>query len=426
MSEKITDFLDMLDFSFFENYLKEQSLTKPTDVQIEGIPSFLDGEDLIVLAKTGSGKTFSYLLPLFQRLKEAEFSSEGHSKSGCPKAVIIVPVKELARQVSDEAKKVSHHVKLRVRLALGGEKGKKVSSLKTQQFEILISTPGRLVSMLKSKEIRFDDLNYFVVDEADQLMDMGFIKDMVEIKKNFKKKVQVALFSATRPDDFHHLTKEVFAGFDFKEIIKTIQAGGDARIDTYNIPLEYTEKKAMLKLFLEQEAKGSGIIFTNQKDIAKIVGKEIVDLKLSKKVSVIHGDLSADERKSTIEQYRSTKGILVTTDILARGFDMKGLQWVLNYDLPFETVYYIHRAGRVGRHGSVGKVFNFVTKKDHKLIGKINESIQAQTSLKIEPILLKEGGARKKPSSKKSQTQQKSKKKVAAKRSPRYSRNKRK
>ncbi len=420
MTNKVTDLIDLLDFSLFEGFLAEQKLKKATDVQVEAIPLFLDGQDLVVLAKTGSGKTFSYLLPIFQRIKELELVGVESEKAGSPKAVIIVPVKELARQVQSEAKKISHHIKLRVRMALGGEKGKKVSSLKTQKFEVLISTPGRLASMLKSGEINFNSLEHFVIDEADQLMDMGFIKDIHTIKKNFKSKVQVALFSATRPADFNNLTKEVFSGFDFKEIIKTTQTGADIRIETFNIALEYTEKRAMLKLFLEKEAQGNGIIFANQKDDAKRVFDALADLKLKSKVSLIHGDLSAEQRKEAISQYRSTKGILVTTDILARGFDMKGLQWVLNYDLPFETVYYIHRAGRVGRHGSLGRVYNFVTKKDHKLIDKINESIQSQSSLVIEPISLKTAASKKKSPSK---SQKKvTRKKAQPKKTPRYKR----
>ncbi len=389
-------FKTLLDCDLFGDFFKENGIKGAKDIQKEAIPLFLNDESLIALSKTGSGKTLSYLLPVFQKIKKLEEQGLEQNK-GAPLCVIIVPIKELAHQVSAEAKKISHHAKLRVKTAVGGQKGKRVQNLKSATYEILIATPGRLNSMLKSKEVKFSDLEMFIVDEADQLMDMGFIKDMKMIKSHLKKKAQVALFSATEPVDFQALTEDVFSGYEFKRINNSVNVQAVSNIETFNISLEYTEKKAMLLQFLEREAKGSGVIFTNQKETAEEISKYVDTLKKEKKFKhktfLIHGDIDESQRRKRMEDFREEKGILVTTDIMARGIDVKGLTWVLNYDLPFEAVYYVHRAGRVGRHGGVGLVYNFVTKKDQKLIVKINESIASQTALNINPIHIKGEGA---------------------------------
>ena len=388
-------FNSLLEAEIFGEYFSEYDIKGAKEIQKKSIPPFIDGDDLIVLSKTGSGKTLSYLLPVFQKLKILE--KEGrHMEKASPQCVIIVPIKELAHQVSAEAKKISHHAKLRVKSAVGGQKGKRVQSFKSSSFDILVATPGRLHSMLKSKEINFKSLQILVVDEADQLMDMGFTKDMLAIKSFIKTKVQVAMFSATEPVDFSELTANVFSGYEFNRIHHSASLQTTSNIETFNISLEYTEKKSMLSQFLESEAKGSGVIFTNQKEIAEDVHKYMETIskekKLKSKIYLIHGDVTEEARRRRMSDFRKSGGILVTTDIMARGIDVKGLKWVLNYDLPFEAVYYVHRAGRVGRHGTIGLVYNFVTKKDQKLILKINESIASQTALNISPIAVR-GGA---------------------------------
>lgn len=387
-------FNSLLETEIFGEYFSEYDIKGAKEIQKKSIPPFIDGDDLIVLSKTGSGKTLSYLLPVFQKLKILE--KEGrHMEKASPQCVIIVPIKELAHQVSAEAKKISHHAKLRVKSAVGGQKGKRVQSFKSSSFDILVATPGRLHSMLKSKEINFKSLQMLVVDEADQLMDMGFTKDMLAIKSFIKTKVQVAMFSATEPVDFSELTANVFSGYEFNRIHHSASLQTTSNIETFNISLEYTEKKSMLSQFLESEAKGSGVIFTNQKEIAEDVHKYMETIskekKLKSKIYLIHGDVTEEARRRRMSDFRKSGGILVTTDIMARGIDVKGLKWVLNYDLPFEAVYYVHRAGRVGRHGTIGLVYNFVTKKDQKLILKINESIASQTALNISPIAVRGG-----------------------------------
>lgn len=398
------EFNDILDVELFGAFFKENHLKNPTDVQTAAITPFVAGKSVQVLAKTGSGKTYSYLLPLFQMLKVSE--SDAKAKSGSPRAIIVVPIKELATQVHNEAKKLSHHIKLRVRVALGGDKGASVQSLKKTPIDILIGGPGRIKSMLDKGEISLDNLDYFIIDEADQLMDMGFMTDMKGIRKHIKRPYQAGLYSATSSEAFENLRMEFFSGITFENVNVGITNALVSKIDTFNITLNYQEKKAMLEMFLRKEAKGMGVIFVNQKETVVEIYEFVRTNFKDQKVSCLHGDMSASDRKLAFEKFRETGGVLVTSDIIARGVDIKGLAWILNYDLPFEAVYYVHRSGRVGRNGAYGKVYNFVTSKDVPLITRINEAISGQNSLKIDAITIKKtafskGGVQKPASEKK-------------------------
>ncbi len=393
------EFVDILDVELFGNFFKENGLKKPTDVQIKAIPEFVQGKNISVLAKTGTGKTFSYLLPLVQGLKHSEATTKSHR--GKPRAIILVPIKELATQVFTESKKITHHAKLRIRQALGGDK---VKSIKGDFIDVLIGGPGRIKSMLNRGEISLENLEYFIIDEADQMMDMGFMTELKEIRKHFKGMTQACLYSATMGPDFNGLKDDFFSGYQFDDVVCQGAHALVGHIETFNIALNYLEKNKMLELFLKQEAKGSGVVFINQKGKAQEVYNNLKKQFPNKKIYVLHGDMTAPARKQTFADFRSTKGILVSTDMAARGIDIKGLAWVLNYDLPFEAVYYVHRSGRVGRQGAFGKVFNFVTGKDQPLIKKINEAIQGQSSLKIDSITLKKnafGGQKQGPGTKK-------------------------
>lgn len=381
------EFSDILDVELFGSFFKENHLKNPTDVQTAAISPFVAGKSVQVLAKTGSGKTYSYLLPLFQMLKVSEDKNGG--KSGAPRAIIVVPIKELATQVHNEAKKLSHHIKLRVRVALGGDKGASVQSLKKTPIDILIGGPGRIKSMLDKGEISLENLDYFIIDEADQLMDMGFMVDMKGIRKHIKRPYQAGLYSATSSETFENLRMEFFSGISFENVNVGITNALVSKIDTFNITLNYQEKKAMLETFLNKEAKGMGVIFVNQKETVVEIYEFMRNNFKNIKTSCLHGDMSAADRKSAFENFRNAGGILVTSDIIARGVDIKGLLWILNYDLPFEAVYYVHRSGRVGRNGAYGKVYNFVTSKDVPLISRINEAISGQTALKIDAITIK-------------------------------------
>jgi len=389
------DFKDLLENEGLFSFLKEQGMEKPTDVQAKAITPFLKGDSLSVLAQTGSGKTLAYALPLVQLIK-ADEAAGIENEPGHPRAMILAPTRELATQIFLILKSISHHCKMRVRLLKGGDDSKKTKRLSTENIDILVAGPGRAKSALTRKELVALKTKYLVFDEADQLLDMGFSKDIKSIYNFFEwNDTQVCLFSATMPKDFTDFKAEIFPKAEFEEIHL---AGGHKmiqNIETFNIHLNYKEKAAMTEAFIEKTAQGSGIVFVNQKGPAQEVHAKLVKKFPKKKFHILHGDMDIPERKKSFDQFKKVGGVLVCTDIAARGIDINTLNWVLNYDLPFESVYYVHRAGRVGRNGRKGQVYNYVTSKDFTLIGKINEAIASQSALNISPIKQNKPSAKK-------------------------------
>lgn len=418
-----------------EAFLKEAKIKKPTEVQEKAIPAFLKGEALSVLAQTGSGKTLAYALPLFHKIKLDDDDIPMEEQFGSPRAIIITPTRELNQQVFKVCKSVAHHAKLRIRHLVGGDKGKRARRFGEDAFDILVTSPGKLFSALERGEISPKLLEVLIFDEADQLLDMGFSKEISKImtfihKKNSAQVAQVGLFSATWPAQYKNFVEEVFAGYTFKDII--CQGGVQLKrnIETFNIPLGVREKPKILQQFMANEARGTGIIFVNKKEEVRKISQSLQGILKHKNIFEIHGDQKPGERKDAISSFRKKGGLLIATDIAARGLDVENLSWVLNYDLPFEAVYYIHRCGRTGRAGRQGRVYNFMTTSDSKLMGRINEAILSQSSLALKTLEPPKGA--KKPSGKKvtksgpSQKKTTHKKKSARSRNtPRYKKKKR-
>ncbi|MCO4756072.1 MAG: DEAD/DEAH box helicase, partial [Bacteriovoracaceae bacterium] len=371
----------------FNPYYAELGIKRPNEVQSKVIPKMMKDQSLICLAQTGSGKTLSYALPISEKIKLLEDENGLQEAASRPYAVVIAPTKELATQIQGVFKGLSHHVWLRVRTMLGGTKGKS-ANLKDQSYEILVATPNRLAKALKNKEVSFRNLKWLVFDEADQLFDMGFKKDVEGMTKFVEfDDTTITFFSATLPIEVEEFIKAQFAKKElelvsFKEG-HTIQQ----KVETYNIFLSPKEKLNMLKGFLEKTARGRGIVFANQKnqveDIQKYIEQEFPKLRYR----ILHGDLTQQERAANHKAFVEKKAqVLIATDIAARGIDIKDLEWVLNFGLPKTAVYYLHRCGRVGRGGRKGVVYNFVTNFDAKLIGHINDAIKNQSQLDLEFI----------------------------------------
>lgn len=387
----MTQFNKLLENAAILEYLSEHKFEKATDVQAKSLPAILSGDSASILAQTGTGKTLAYCLPLVQKLKEEESAEGFEIKEGHPRAVILAPTRELATQVYGILKDISHHAKLRVRLLVGGDSGKKNKALAMSKIDILVAGPGRAFSALKRKEIVAKETRYLIFDEADQLLDMGFSKDIEGIYRYFEwDDTQVVLVSATMSDQFKEFSTKVFPKVEFKDVTLDGSHTVKQTIETFNISLDYTEKFNMTEMFIEKEAMGSGVIFLNQKGPAEELFKKLQTSKSvgKRKTYLLHGGMEVKERKISFDKFKATGGILICTDIAARGIDINTLNWVLNYDMPFEAVYYIHRSGRVGRNGRKGLVYNFVTYKDFDLVVKINEAIKNQSSIKLSPLSL--------------------------------------
>ncbi len=372
----------------FNPYYKEHEIKEPNEVQKKIIPKIMEEKSVLCVAQTGTGKTLSYALPISELIKLIEDEEGLSRKKSKPYAVIVAPTKELVVQIEQVFKDISHHVKLRIRSLIGGQRNRMTKSLKDQSYEILVATPNKLLKLIKNKEVHFSDLKYLIFDEADTLFDMGFKKDVEGLLHNVKyDNTAIHLFSATLPqsvEDFliTHFKKKELQKITFDESHKV-----QGKIDTFNIYVSPKEKLGMVKAFIERTASGRGIIFANQKnhveEIDAFIKKEIPTLKYK----ILHGDLAQKDRLAAHKSFVDKKiQILIATDVAARGIDIKDLKWVFNYSLPRSAEFYLHRSGRVARAGKKGSVYNLVTHFDSKMIGFINEAIKGQSNLDLEFI----------------------------------------
>jgi superfamily II DNA/RNA helicase len=371
-----------------EGYFKEQGLKTATLIQKRVIPEIIDRKSIIVLSETGSGKTLSYALPISSKLKKKEDGGIKNTIKGAPYALIVAPTRELASQIYNVFKGISYHLKFRVRDLTGGDTHAKMKSVANSSYEILIATPSRIRSAIQKKELSFNQLQYVIFDEADQLFDMGFKKDldfMIEyLDMNL---VHLGFITATLPVEVENYIIEKFPEVNFSRIATETSHAPQARISTYNVKVTPSEKDMVVKMFLEKEAQGRGIIFTNQKNQAQDLFKYLSEKMPKLKIKLLHGDLEIKERETAIRSFVEKKAqILIATDIAARGIDIQDLVWVLNYGLPKTGIYYLHRCGRVARGGKKGIVYNLVASHDAKMISQINEAIMNQKHLNLDVI----------------------------------------
>ena len=370
----------------FNPFYDEFNITGPTDVQAKVIPKIMKGVSSLCVAQTGSGKTLAFALPISELIKQIEDEEGLSRRKSKPYAVVVAPTKELAMQIQGVFKQISHHVKLRVRTLVGTTKS--ANELKEQSYEILIATPSKLSRALKSGAVSFPTLKYLVFDEADQLFDMGFKKDIEGTMAHVDyDKTDIHFFSATMPADVEVYLNEKFKKKKLERIQLASAHKVQQKIDSFNIFVTPGEKVQMLKLFLEKTAKGRGIVFINQKNQVEEVDAFIKEKMPKLKYRVLHGGLGEKERLVAHKAFMQGKAqVLIATDVAARGIDVKDLEWVFNFGLPKTAIYYLHRCGRVGRAGRSGKVYNLVTTFDSKIISVINETIRNQSTFDMNII----------------------------------------
>lgn len=369
-------------------FFKEQGIKTATLVQKKVIPEILNRKSVIVLSETGSGKTLSYAIPIVSKVKQKEENGIKNNLKGAPYALIVAPTRELATQIHGVFKSMSHHMKLRVRDLTGGDTHAKMKSIAASSYEILIATPSRIKSAISKGELSFNQLQYVIFDEADQLFDMGFKKDLdFLIEYLDMNMVQLGFITATLPSEVEDYILEKFPNIDFTKVATDISHAPQSRIETYNVKVTPAEKDMVVRMFLEKQAQGRGIIFANQKNQAEDLYKYLTEKMPKLKTKLLHGDLEIKERETAIKSFVEKKAqVLIATDIAARGIDIADLMWVLNYGLPKTGIYYLHRCGRVARGGRKGIVYNLVASHDSKMIGQINEAIMNQKHLNLDVI----------------------------------------
>lgn len=371
-----------------EAYFKEQGLKTATLIQKRVIPEILNRKSIIVLSETGSGKTLSYALPIVSKIKQKEDQGSRNELRGSPYALIVAPTRELASQIHGVFKNISHHLKVRVRDLTGGDTHAKMKSVASGSYEILIATPSRIRSAIQKKELNFNQLQYVIFDEADQLFDMGFKKDLDFMIEYFDTNIaQFGFITATLPVEVEDYILTKFPEVNFSKIASDVSHAPQSKIETFNVKVTPAEKDMVVRMFLEKQAQGRGIIFTNQRNQAEDLFKYLSEKMPKLKTKLLHGDLEKKDREAAIRSFVEGKSqILVATDVAARGIDIKDLAWVLNYGLPKTGIYYLHRCGRVGRGGKRGIVYNLVAHHDSKMINQINEAIMNQKHLNLDII----------------------------------------
>ncbi len=384
-SKKVSGFNALISNQEILKYLKSVSIFKPTPVQKKSIKPFIQGGNYSVQGRTGSGKTLAYLLPIIEKLKEFETQSS-EDLVAHPKVVILLPTRELALQVFSVTKEISHFAKLRVRKLVGGDKGKSLQGLFKSKIDILVTTPDRCLRAFRNKELKSSSLKYFVYDEADQLLEPSFRKTVSAINDSISNHAKnIFLVSATMPLNFDEIISEFFPERKFTFLGQDEQNTIGHNIKTFNHFVEEDDKFFYVKGFVKRLNNTNGLIFTGNKARAHKLNEVLLEEKSKKPCYLLHKDLEVKERKKIVEDFKATGGILVATDIFARGIDLNHLEWVLNFDIPSDADYYLHRSGRVGRAGRSGNVFNFITSRDGKRKNRINETLvnQGRRDLRI-------------------------------------------
>lgn len=358
--------------------VSENNYETPTLVQERSIPVILDKRDAIVSAQTGTGKTAAFALPILQLL----FDKQDASKKGKKiRSLVISPTRELAIQIEENFKKYSKYTNLRTTVVYGGTSIEPQKDVLKKGVDILIATPGRLLDLHKQEIINLAHVEILVLDEADLMLDMGFIDDIKKIERLCTKQKQVLLFSATMPFKVVELAKTMLNNPERIEITPTSSVAKDVSQVLFYVP---KPKKIELCLhLLRNTIKGSILIFRRTKFGVDKLEKTL--LKNNYKVTSIHGDKTQNLRQEALTQFKKGDvNILIATDVAARGIDINNLDAVINFDLPNVPETYVHRIGRTGRAGKIGTAYSFCSADEKNYVLTIQRLINTQITVEEE------------------------------------------
>ncbi|HEY8696648.1 MAG TPA: DEAD/DEAH box helicase [Rhizomicrobium sp.] len=338
--------------------------TQPTPIQTRAIPLLLEGRDLLGIAQTGTGKTAAFALPILQRLGKPQHPIAARSAH----ALVLAPTRELSIQIDQSFATYGRHLGLRHTVIVGGVgQGAQVKAM-ARGVDILVATPGRLLDLVRQQHVRLDEVRHFVLDEADRMLDMGFIRDVREIVAMLPRKRQSQLFSATMPGDIARLANEMLHQPVRVEV--TPQAVTVDLVEQRVFFVESANKRALLTDLLKDPALARVLVFTRTKHHANRVSDHLDRAGVS--TDAIHGNKSQNARQQALERFRSGRArVLVATDIAARGIDVDGVTHVINFELPNEPESYVHRIGRTARAGNSGIALSFCDASEHEFLRDI-------------------------------------------------------
>lgn len=345
--------------------LTEEGYEKPSPIQEQAIPPALEGRDVLGCAQTGTGKTAAFAIPILQRLSQRPVGGKRPIR-----ALILTPTRELALQIGDSFAAYGRHLPLRTAVIFGGVPQNPQTQALQRGVDILAATPGRLNDLIGQGFIDLSRLEVFVLDEADRMLDMGFIHDVERIITKIPKKRQTLFFSATMPDSIQNLCDRILT-----DPVRVAVTPVSSAVDTVAQSLYFVDKPNKRKLLadlLRAENVPSALVFTFTKHGADRVAKELTKAKINARA--IHGDKSQNARQNALNAFKNGEvRVLVATDIAARGIDIEELPYVFNYDLPNIPETYVHRIGRTGRAGLTGKAISFCSIEERERLDDIEK-----------------------------------------------------
>ncbi len=357
------------DLGLNENTLKaveEVGYTEPTPIQEKAIPEILKRNDVMGIAQTGTGKTAAFTLPMIDIL------ANGRAKALMPRTLILSPTRELATQIAECFQKYGKYQKLTMALLIGGESMVEQQKILSRGVDVLIATPGRMIDLCERGRILLRDVRVFVLDEADRMLDMGFIPDVEKIASKLPSMRQTLLFSATMLPEIKALAQK-FMKFPVEIRVDPPMSTADT-VEQFIVKTNERGKREVLRNLIRAEDVKNAMIFCNRKKDVDILFKSFTKHKFS--VAALHGDMAQGARTDTLNAFRDGNvQLLVCSDVAARGLDLPDVSHVFNFDVPVNSEDYIHRIGRTGRAGRRGRAFMLVTSRDFKALAAIEKMI---------------------------------------------------
>ncbi|OCC23057.1 DEAD/DEAH box helicase [Croceicoccus estronivorus] len=357
--------------------VEEAGYTEPTPIQAQAIPQVQMMKDLIAIAQTGTGKTASFVLPMIDIL------AHGRRRALMPRSLILEPTRELAAQVAENFDKYGKNHDLKMALLIGGvQMGDQVKAL-NEGVDVLIATPGRLMDLFERGKILLTGCDLLVIDEADRMLDMGFIPDIETICSKLPANRQTLLFSATMPPPIKKLSDKFLTNPKYIEVARP--ASANVNIAQHKVMVAPRKKREILRELLRTDNVSTAIVFANRKTTVRELAKSLNSHGFS--AGEIHGDMDQSARIAELDLFKQGKiNILCASDVAARGLDVKGVSHVFNFDTPWHPDDYVHRIGRTGRAGATGRAFTFVTDDDAEAIA----NVEKLTGMKI-PVFTPDG-----------------------------------
>jgi len=355
--------------------LKDQNYKKPTPIQAEVIPAIFNNSDVMAAAQTGTGKTAAFVLPILSKLSNPKNNYKGHQL----RALILTPTRELAAQVRENVNTYSKYLSIRSTAVYGGARIHNQKLKLRKGIDVLVATPGRLLDLYNQKSVNFKNIEILVLDEADQMLDMGFIHDIKKIIKLLPERRQNLMFSATFSNPFRSLALAVADKAIEISVTNDNQTGDN--IEHYVHPVDKSRKTELLIELIETEKWEQALVFTRTKHGADRLKRQLD--KVNIKSLAIHGNKTQNNRMKALDAFKNNRvSILVATDVAARGIDIKNMSQVINFDIPTVAKDYVHRIGRTGRAGDKGKAISLVSADEFRLL----QDIEKLLNQKIERV----------------------------------------